>query len=427
MGDIIFKAKNIVETAKDITWTAHDGDIQLSAKGLMRKNGETGEQLLRGAPPERAITTKKVKKINVNTPLTEGLDAGGGKCQGLQYGTAYEFEAAEFDGEVQPDDYANIKWGYKYQNEEGIADFDFNATGKKIRINISTLAVCGCDLTVYAYFSARTAEAKHTEWVHYRFRWFSIQEVTNEINNRVVSNNPKLGAILINQSNTPLCGMAIVFYLFAKTNPQAYSKASFDLHRKGEAEFGTFKLKPKDPVIYEMDPVAEKYPKLGGTPMPKIDWIDMVTLRNQENTFFNYTGEAGQEISGINYPDMVAPLFKNFLQFNDVKDSTHIGMNPTSTSKQYLLKEMDEQYKAGYNIAMLIDADMLKDSPSHFAPADNPFSWRFHWIIYEGNYSVNSQNNTCSFSFWCWGNPVKLLTIKQESFDTNIYGYIKAK
>ncbi|WP_018628152.1 hypothetical protein [Niabella aurantiaca] len=62
MGDIIFKAKRIQENANDVTWIAHDGNTSLGAKGLVCKNGDQGEQLLRGAPPAREQQQSKVLK-----------------------------------------------------------------------------------------------------------------------------------------------------------------------------------------------------------------------------------------------------------------------------------------------------------------------------------------------------------------------------
>ncbi|MGJ7031964.1 glycoside hydrolase family 19 protein [Niabella hirudinis] len=71
MGDIIFRAKKITETAKDVTWIAHEGDTQLSAKGFMRKNGDQGEQLLRGTPPAREPQETKEEKCFCEKVFTE--------------------------------------------------------------------------------------------------------------------------------------------------------------------------------------------------------------------------------------------------------------------------------------------------------------------------------------------------------------------
>lgn len=430
MGSIIFTGrKSISETAKAVTWVADADDMVLGATGRVQHKGEKGVDLLIGKVPPNEIQKDKaqVETIKINTALVKGCDYknNGALRDGMVLDKKYELEVVKFKNDKAPASDNDIRWAFRYENEDGVQQGEFPGRGRKVLLNISDVPeICGRGLTLYAYISDKTKEGVINTWVHYRYRFFPRELVKNEAQKRTTD------SWLIDQGGTPLCGMALIFYLFAKHDAAGYEKMVLELHQTGKSKYNNYVIEPDDIALYDMDPAGADYPgsiKTLDKKMPRVDWITMVTARNKESNF-NYLGKRGQEASGINLASMIVKFKKELLGYTDVVDRSDVFMNPTLGDKLDWLIEMQKAYQNGYNVSMLIDSDMLDDKPSYFAAADNPFAWRFHWIIYEGDLFVDEPNDAYVFSYWCWGDPVRRKrSFKRSNFNTNYYGYIKGK
>lgn len=436
MGDIIFKAKKIFETSKDITWTAHDGDTRLSANGLVQKNGDEGEKLLKGAPAARPVTTKRVKIITIKSPLHDGLNASGTREMGYEFGQHYELEVTEFDGAISVEDYANIKWGCRYVTPDGvIVDEDFEPRGKKVRLTVSALTVCGCELIIYAYFSNRTGEGILKKWTHYRFKWFDRTKVVSETVDR------KALPWKINQSATSLCGMACIAYLLAKEDPNGYERVVLKLHQEGIVSHRDYTIKAGN-LLFDMNPLDPKC-KYPSATMPYADWILLASLRSSES-WLGYSGKAGEDFKAINWPGILVPLGKKLLGYNEAEidyyklNKSYIRDYFGSDEKLRILKEeIDRDFNNGYRICMMIDGDMMTNN--------SDYSWsdfsEYHWIVYEGGLQLlNASGNfetdldkvtTVKFKEFTWGEDVQSSRtsggISKKAFITNYYAYLKLK
>lgn len=375
-------------------------------------------------------TIVEVEKIEIKT-LDKGSsnDDSKGEKEGLVHKNIYELEVVKFKDDKEPDSDSMIQWWYGYTIEAKEIIKPILQNGRKIKIIPTDPDVFGKDVTFYAYISNINTGAKLTVFHHYRFRWFDRKTVEKEVNDRVKE------PWNINQASTSLCGMACIFYLMAKQDGAGYKKFVLELHQKGEAEYNGYKIKPGHTFyqdsFFDMNPQSSKYPPR----IPQADWISLASTRNSESTGYAYEGRAGENFDAINYPDIMIRLKNKFLAYSDVVDKTY----PVSSNLSifgigdslpiYILKdkldkliEIQKAWQEGYKISILILSDMLDDKTSYAPNVAN-----LHWITYEGDIWIDEAAGTYTFSYWCWGEKPKKRAFKREVFNTNYYGYIKAK
>ncbi|MCH4829981.1 hypothetical protein [Flavobacterium columnare] len=78
--------------------------------------------------------------------------------------------------------------------------------------------MCGRFIYVRAYIDDPKTEGETKVWKHNRFRWFDREVLEEEIEEKTTKGMPWK----VNQAGTSLCGMACIFYLFAKEKPNDY-------------------------------------------------------------------------------------------------------------------------------------------------------------------------------------------------------------
>ncbi|MGJ7031967.1 hypothetical protein [Niabella hirudinis] len=440
MGDIIFRAKKITETAKDVTWIAHEGDTQLSAKGFMRKSGEQGEQLLRGAPPKREqpVILPEVEKIELESVLDEGIGykKGGDKRKGFVFNKNYYVKVVSFKNGEDPGDYNLIKWAYRYETEAGVFEGILNVRGRRVCFNFKNIPdLCGRGITIYAFIHNKNTGGKANFWIHYRFRWFGRDQVKNEVNER------KVLPWKINQSATSLCGMACMAYLLAREDPDGYEQLALKLHQQGKVVYKNYTIEP-DKDLFEMNPADPKC-KYPHHTMPYIDWILLASLRSSESSI-GYKGQAGEDFKAINWPTIMVSLGKKLLGYKTVEidfykaNKSYIRDYFGSDEKLRILeKDIDRDYKNGYRICMMIDGDMMYGK--------SEYTWSdfqdYHWIVYEGGLGLLNDTGvpetdyddvkTVKFKEFTWGEDVQnsrtMKGISKKAFISNYYAYIKLK
>lgn len=82
----------------------------------------------------------------------------------------------------------------------------------------------GKELTFYAFIKGQKQYAAQlTVYVHYRYRMLNWAELETQAKDRM--QNPWK----VDQASTSLCGMASIFYLLVKNNPEGYMKFVRDL------------------------------------------------------------------------------------------------------------------------------------------------------------------------------------------------------
>lgn len=425
MGNIIFKAKKIVEVAKGATWVADNGNLHLGAdKATVLQKGGEGVQLKIGKPPaKKDATLPEVEEIKILTPLVPGLDDGGAEVESMVYDGRYEFEVVKFKNGQQPSNMDVIKWAYEYETIDGqkVSEVFAGASGKRIALTIQAKEVCGRNLTIKAFIGKPDNGGRYQGRVHYRFRWFNRSQVQSELDGR--ASQPWR----VNQSSTSLCGMACIFYLLAKHNYAAYKKLALELHQKGEATLNQYTIVP-NAKMFEVDPRKEpKYPSR----MPYADWITLASARSGDS-FWGYSGKTGEDFSAINWPWLMTELSEKLLGYKDVVSSgvynPIIAPLHTDAGIRKKIEELNTARKEGYEVMMMIDSDLI----------DDEFSWNldYHWVVLESDITwdyepgfFSAKKDEINFSVFTWGTKGQYLKqpITSTHFVHNYYGFIKVK
>ncbi|QYS92127.1 hypothetical protein JJC04_06015 [Flavobacterium covae] len=150
-------------------------------------------------------------------------------------------------------------------------------------------------------------EGETKVWKHNRFRWFDKMVVYEQAEARAKE------PWRIDQGGTSLCGMACIFYLFAKEKPNDYKKFAFELFRTGEATFNSYTSKPSKEVTEKQ--VNKKGFPLNTGGMPLVDYVTMAGTRNTGNP--DYKG-GDEQFNAINTPWFMDELCTNLLGYKEV-------------------------------------------------------------------------------------------------------------
>lgn len=352
--------------------------------------------------------------------------------KGLLFGKKYRFKIKSFTNGI-PKNKSDIKWLIKYhspiKSQNKWVEKKLSATGDNISILFDDKDMCGRFVYVRAYIFDDKQEAEIKLWKHNRFRWFDKETFDEELKDRTDDKKP----YFINQSGTSLCGMACIFYLFAKEQPDDYANFSKELFRTGEAKFNNYTVKPSIELLEKkVDTLG--YP-LDTDGMPLIDYV---TLAGTKNTYTPKYKGGSEKIAAINWPPMMEFLSKNFLGYKTVTIGFGVSSNRKDFYKEVTAKEIIEdinkQIIDGFNLMLLIDSDLIDDE-FDFKSVD------FHWVVLLTPISIKDYLNSfgeivynANFTVFSWGtdikNPKKRLLknpISLEHFYKNFYGYIKVK
>ncbi|WKL48584.1 type VI secretion system tube protein TssD [Flavobacterium pectinovorum] len=382
--------------------------------------------------PKKEKKQTRVKTIQLVTSLDFGSSndgSGTGGQKGMLYGKEYEFRVTEYTEET-PDDKSQIKWAIKYHSlsqNKWIEKYS-SVTGDTLKFFLNEKDMCGCFVYFRAYIQDAESEGELKVWKHNRFRWFDRMIVEKEIKERTDQNEPWR----VDQNGTSLCGMACVFYRFAKKQPESYKKFAKELFRTGEATFNTYTVKPSIEIL-------EKKPNIKGYPfnnvyMPLVDYITLAGTRNTDNP--NYKG-GDEEFQAINWPPIMHNLCKNLLGYNDVSSKgvyNPVSPLPYTTSDiEIKIDDINNQIKAGYKLILMIDSDLIEDNWDYN-------SLDLHWVVLESpitwNYTpkfLGAKIDEIDFRVYSWGtnpfgtNRYLKKKITSSHFMNNYNGYIKIK
>ncbi len=370
-----------------------------------------------------------VQEIQCTTPLDQGSNNSGGRVHGtkdgLLFGKTYEFKVSKYQNNLIPsqEQIDCITWEYSYLDDNGNEiNCTAETTGETFSLQINDLEMCGRDINICAYGVDKYSEGFLSNFCHYRYRWFDRSNVIFEINRR------KRQPWLIDQNHTPLCGMVCILYAMIKFDPDGYEKFALDLHRKGEANYNNYQINPEE-ELFEKKKTDRDYPKGGyfNRPMPEIDWITLVGLRNNEKK--GYDGKHTEQAAGINWPWVMKHLSENFLKASSIEKEWRPVKN--FSKKNYeVLDEIDDLHNKGYVVFILCDSDMVYPMKASTVGFVN------HWVPYMGK--IPDINNgfldlyddikgIFSFRVASWGKVGDLKQLKFNIFNTNYYGYIAVK
>lgn len=393
------------------------------------------------------------KKIQFLTELDKGSGndgSGSTTSTAMLYDHRYNIEVCLFNGEKLPNS-EDYKWAIEYISPSSPGKKirrELKQQGARIGLEIDDIDYCGCELSIQAYTDAPEKFIELKQLVHHRFYWVDKKRIDKQIQER------KSEPWRIDQGRSSLCGMAALFYVTIKNSADRYQKIAQDLHRMGECTLDGFRIKPSA-KMYEIDPANHGVYKR--MEMWEVDWIVLAGTRSSESNLGYHGLESGSwdQFAAINWPGMMEDLVKKIGGYKQTK-AVDVDLLTPLTQNAFLsnsrdpakdlvkLDEMEKSHREGKKILMMIDMDMLLDTPG-YKLGDIAQS---HWIVYEGGMVKDSTNQRVKFKVFSWGfdpdkgtkyrlnqvsltskanNPIRTSDgILFPSFTSNHYGHIEA-
>lgn len=180
-----------------------------------------------------------------------------------------------------------------------------------------------------------------------------------------------------------------------------------DLYRTGEGRLGKLAVKPSAGCRAYQPPAAKIHP---------VDWIAMASLRDSENTVFDYSS-ADDTAAGITMPHSLAAWFSK-LGWRGVRNNTNV----------FFVKGRDEVKECACDfdvqrwVCLFINMQMLY--PNKFANRSVTLN---HWVGLTKQMIV--QRDTIKFGVYTWsGLPdiPRTGSYPLGGFYRNFYGYVSA-
>jgi hypothetical protein len=162
------------------------------------------------------------------------------------------------------------------------------------------------------------------------------------------------------------------------------------------------------------------------------DWVMLGSVRDTSNWFLSPAGWFGGNIAGITLPSTIENWFRSAGYTRVINDTSLTGGDIPSV-KSMCAKRASDLFSSGYNVAMLIDSDMLEASNQNDVVSMYPD----HWVVLNStitNAGTMNYSQLCSFRIYTWGAgnrqvpqtpPGNPLTF--EYFFNKFYGFVAAK
>ena len=227
-----------------------------------------------------------------------------------------------------------------------------------------------------------------------------------------------------NQRYSSLCGPAAFFYCLLIDRPDLYKQMVKELWESGKTKIGTLKLEPSSDCrhpknFFDYDDIQGYSPKV-----PAIDWITLASLRDTENSFFDYDSPDDQ-VPGITVAGELKKWFKKagaeIVYEINTKIINHIT-GPKLTLKD--LCRLNYYIGLGMHVVVLIAARMLDRGSG--APTKN------HWIVWNDKLKLlNGQEITehsilteqVQLELFSWGNVSDQLKFGTTLADVMRYSF----
>ena len=161
-----------------------------------------------------------------------------------------------------------------------------------------------------------------------------------------------------NQFKASLCGPAAFLYCVLEEHPEVYTQYVIDLYKTGEGRLGKLTIKPSSGCRAYPAPKDKIHP---------VDWIALASLRDFENTLFDYSS-ADDTAAGITMPHTLAAWFSK-LGWRGVRNITNVYFVKGRSDVNDCARDFD----ANRRVCLFINMQML-DPTKFAAPFGDPQS-----------------------------------------------------
>ena len=272
---------------------------------------------------------------------------------------------------------------------------------------LDTRAVSSRD-DAHAVVTAFRSSSAKSPWVS-----LSRTEVADRVDAQI--DDPRLFL----QGNLNLCGPASFLTVWAKRDPLAYARFATTLFDTGRARIGTFDVAPTKKLI-ENDFAAM------GTSIPQADWMAMGAIRNNDDALFVWTGEAGETLPGITYPEEIVKWLRATGLYASIDNQVGSTLEALGSNGFNEAAKLD--VREGTDIIVLIQGNMVLDQIGISASEGFLSHFSNHWVVLLANVMEIVTDHTVAFPIWSFAEDFENCTVANTSlFADNYYGAIVAK
>jgi N-acetylmuramoyl-L-alanine amidase-like protein len=224
---------------------------------------------------------------------------------------------------------------------------------------------------------------------------------------------------LIYQGNLNLCGPASFICVWAKRDPLAFARFATTLFDTGTARIGTFVVAPTDSLVHN------DYAAMGST-VPQGDWMVLGALRNNDDAIFVWSGESGEELAGITFPEEIERWLRATGLYASVDNQ--VGSTISALTSKGFNAAAKLEVREGTDIIVLIQANMVASQIG--AGVTEGFLSHFsnHWVVLLGSVMEIVTDHSVAFPIWTFGKDYENVTVATVPlFAANYYGAIVAR
>lgn len=203
---------------------------------------------------------------------------------------------------------------------------------------------------------------------------FTKEKVQQELKARIAKKT------FPDQGSSSLCGPAAFFYALLMDRPDIYRQVVNELWESGKTKIGSLKLEPskdcQNPTKFfkhNDDNKKEDIPKISA-----IDWMTLASLRDSENTFFDYQSP-DNELSGITMDGSIKSWFNKIGATKEASTGFNYLLGKNLSIKDVL--SLNRYIDGNHHILVLIGAGMLNYGTG---------SSKNHWIVWKSKLTLKN-------------------------------------
>lgn len=207
------------------------------------------------------------------------------------------------------------------------------------------------------------------------------------------------------QGTSSLCGPTSLFHCLIRDDPEAYVKYVTDLYNNGQATVGRLVVRPSSDCRAAIP-----------TGMPPVDWVALASLRDSDNTLFDYQSTSN-EAAGITMPHSLTDWFR-LVGYQRVLNNTNIFI----TKGEDEIRAMARLLGEGYKVCMFVNATIVENSTQ----GGGFFTIPNHWVELMRLQGVHD-DRVRGCMLWTWRRYYTLPNPTVGQFSGNFFGYVAAK
>jgi N-acetylmuramoyl-L-alanine amidase len=225
---------------------------------------------------------------------------------------------------------------------------------------------------------------------------------------------------LFQQGNLNLCGPAAFLSVWTRRDPAAFARFATTLFDTGRARIGTMDVAPTDALV------RNNFAAMG-TWIPQADWMTMGAIRNNDDAVFVWSGEAGETLPGITFPEEIVTWLNATGLYASVDNQAGSTLEVILRSKGFnAAANLD--MREGTDIIALIQGNMVADQIGIAVSGAFLAHFSNHWVVMVGNVMEKIDTHRVAFPIWTFGRDFEDCEVATVPlFADNYYGAIVAR